>query len=81
MSDSRVFSLNPIQDYIPPTLSGHRTAPMGVFWAGVHLPLSDNPYYYKLLPCLEYHIHVHISTIYGCCLLLTSCLGQSLLFS
>jgi hypothetical protein len=31
----RVFSLNPIQDYIPPTLTGHRTVPVGVFWAGV----------------------------------------------
>lgn len=31
---ARVFSLNPIQDYIPPTLTGHRTVPVGVFWAG-----------------------------------------------
>ena len=30
----RVFSLNPIQDYIPPTLTGHRSTPVGVFWAG-----------------------------------------------
>ncbi|DBA78910.1 hypothetical protein WJX77_008158 [Trebouxia sp. C0004] len=31
---ARVFSLNPIQEYIPPTLTGHRTVPVGVFWAG-----------------------------------------------
>ncbi|KAL0036124.1 hypothetical protein WJX79_004341 [Trebouxia sp. C0005] len=31
---ARVFSLNPIQDYIPPTLTGHRTVPVGVCWAG-----------------------------------------------
>ena len=31
----RVFSLNPVQDYIPPTLTGHRTTPVGVFWAGM----------------------------------------------
>lgn len=31
---ARVFSLNPIPDYVPPTLTGHRTTPVGVFWAG-----------------------------------------------
>lgn len=38
----RVFSLNPIPDYIPPTLTGHRTTPVGVFWAGMHSLESEH---------------------------------------
>lgn len=32
---ARVYSLQPIEGYQPPTLAGHRAPVVGVYWAGV----------------------------------------------
>ena len=36
----RIFSMEPIEGYRPPTLSGHRDSPLAVFFAGTHFTLS-----------------------------------------
>lgn len=32
----RVYSLNPIEDFRPPTLTGHKDTPVAVYFAGAH---------------------------------------------
>lgn len=44
----RVFSLDPVENFRPPVLTGHKDTPLAVFWAGAPPPppalLTPQPY-------------------------------------
>ena len=46
----RVFSIDPVEGFRPPVLTGHKDTPLAVFWAGAAAPL----------PALAPHFHIHV---------------------
>jgi hypothetical protein len=55
-----VYSLNPVEGFRPPTLTGHKDTPVAVFFAGAHVRCHCNARIVNQL------LHTHFTTAMAC---------------